>query len=550
MKLKLAVIFSVFPVLALFLFPVCSWASYIGPIISPDNDLGNQPILGPTKDREIEKIMNKCIDSPKHLIKQSGRYYACVDLHKPEGLNDISNPSAAQARANKLVEQAGVNHCSCSQIPVLLYDGLFECKPSSTAEKKKLDNFIQGKTPEEKSSTGEKNQNAINAGMSSQQKQALNQKVAGATGQVSGAFKSPASGGTPTPSSKKMGTITQAQGQQGTTPATGSNPANPSQTSGTAASAVSGASSKSNAPSPTTQAVQKPVNPPPAPTKPADKPKKSKPGFFAKIWNGIKKVGHYIITSRIGTGLILAGAAALMLTGFGAAPGVIIAASVLGAGIGLAAGPLTQGGPSKSLPPPAPLASSPSSSRPAPASASPQPTPTAPPEALSQTASLNANGTSALAKARKGAESFDDKKDSGVQAGPSAVVRPNKTPFKKSVVADRTPKTSHHSKAAEKNSTKPAKPKNSPPEKTSYIGDMLKGAVVVGAVGAGIGAIAGPWGAAIGAASGAVVGIAIAAGRDYLKNKEASSKAVRPAAQPKNQNPPKPPAWQAASLPY
>ncbi len=494
MKLKLAIISTVFPILALGLFPVSSWAN------PTPNDL-----------------MQECIKSPKHLIHPKGDiYYACGSVSRVDDKSLALEAADNQARrkfAQAILQGTGkhgmvlrnvniTNHWPIitEYAPGSPLWALAQYKPTA-AEKKKLDDSIARPTP-----------NPANSGMGNEGRQALNQKVAGsaAMGSARQAAKSTAAQGTPTPPpTKGMGNLaTQTQGQAN---ASGGTPTTPS------APPSSGKSQTSNQ-NPFTQDVNKPVAAPPAPKAPSDKPKKSKPGFFAKLWGGINKVGHYIATSRIATGLLLGLAAGLMVTGFGAAPGLIITAAVLGAGIGLAAGPLSNGGPSKPLQPPAPIASSPNSEGIL-ATTSPQPTP-------KDTFGLNKQKTMAYGNAI-GNQLAQNKSDSALsQSGPSAVVTPNQTPSKKTAGNSKMRKPSIHHKAAPKNhAAKQEKPKSSLPKKTSYVKDMLKGSAIVGVAGGILGAMTGGLpGAAIGSAAGAVIGAAIAAGRDYLTNKESSSK--------------------------
>jgi hypothetical protein len=91
----------------------------------------------------------------------------------------------------------------------------------------------------------------------------------------------------------------------------------------------------------------------PGPTTSTPDQAKSEPGFFGKIWNGIKSVANDVFSSRITTGILVGLTAGLIITGFGAPLGLIIAASAIGAGIGLLSGPLanTSNAPSQSKPP-------------------------------------------------------------------------------------------------------------------------------------------------------------------------------------------------------
>ncbi len=495
---------SAFPILTLCLFPIKSQAN-------------------PTDD-----LMQKCIKSPKHLIEEGNSYYACDSVSRVDDKSLAMDTADNRARfrfaqaflqgKNSGMVLKGVqviDHWKKSNSSKSPLWALAKYKPSPS-EKKKLDDFIK---------------NANNSGLTPKQTQALNQNVAGAISQAKGALNSSNNATTPTPTpNTAMGSLAQTKGN---------NPTNPSsQTPGNSGTPTTSpnASPSATPQTPTTQDVQKPITTPPAPEKP--QPKKSKPGFFAKIWNGIKKVGHYLATSRITTGLLLAGAAALMVTGFGAAPGVIIAAAVLGGGIGLAAGPLSQGGSSKSLPPPAPVASSPNSGNNG-APTTPQPTPKDTFGEKSPANNISANKAKTMGDAQAIANALNQNKenDAVTPGAPSAAVTANnKGQAKNSTPAPLAQKTSSHKNLSKPHVKAPVKQKKPAPQQTSYVKDALKGASIGATAGAAIGGAAGTFfggfgagpGAAIGAVTGAAIGATVAAWRDYSKNKESSQQKSSP----------------------
>ncbi len=385
------------------------------------------------------------------------------------------------------------------------------------------------------------------SGMDQGQEKEMQKHVANALSGATNSFGTKGSGAAPSPSSGGMGNLaSQTQGQS-------------SQTSGTGSSGATKTSPNGNPQNtdqlPLLPKTKAPPATPPAPT--TNKPKKSKPGFFAKIWNGIKKVGHYIISSRIGTGLMLGLAAALMVTGFGAAPGVIIAAAVLGAGIGLAAGPLTKSSASKALPPPPPIASSPTNSQnPSPTPTAPSPNPpaaTTPPEG---NVNLNTSGT--MDKANDIAKQLNQNKptENDTVPGPATVTARNTT---QNSQASKTRATAHPKNPGQhsKTSSVPSSPNKSAKAKASKVPipiakSAVEGAVLGGGLGWGLaaaGIISAPvWAsAALGVAAGAAVAAAGVAAWNYFKNKPTPAK---PKAKPqKNQNPGNTPKTQALPKP-
>ena len=384
------------------------------------------------------------------------------------------------------------------------------------------------------------------SGLHQSQKKILQGTVGAALKKATNPFGTNGSGATPVPPSGGMGNLTQTQGQ---TP----------QNSGAGSSGATKASPSENPQNsdqlPLLRKTETPPTTPPAP----DKPKKSKPGFFAKIWNGIKKVAHYIATSRIGTGLLLGAAAALMVTGFGAAPGVIIAAAVLGAGIGLAAGPLTNSSPSKALPPPPPIASSPTNSN------NPSPAPTTPAQSPSATATpqgkdTNIDSSRTMDKAKAIANQLNQNKPTEDETGsglpPSAAVTPRNT--NQNSLASNKPIPAHKNipKASSPYHKKPSAPSKksveAPKAGISVTKSAGYGAIVGGSAGLGLaaaGIISSPlWAsAAIGVAAGAAVAAAGAAAWNYFKNKPTPAKPkVKPQ---KNQNAGDAPKTQALPKP-
>ena len=529
MKLRILAISSFFPVLTLPLLPVFSRAAST-----------NDP------------IMQECIHSQHHLIKKGNNYFVCASSK----LNDISSADTAsetQARAvltkalqKKEISQNNVKIIKRWQNPDPAHSvhwTLLVYAPASQTEAKKLDDFIasKGKQP------------PPNSGIDHQQ---LAQNVSGATSGVAKAFKSPANGATPNPSSPQgMGNLSpQAQGQSNSSsPSPLISPTN----SSPAAKTPPTQNSQNTDQLPLLPKTKAPPATPPAPT--TNKPKKSKPGFFAKIWNGIKKVGHYIISSRIGTGLMLGLAAGLMVTGFGAAPGVIIAAAVLGAGIGLAAGPLSKSSASKALPPPPPIASSPTNSQ------NPNPTPTAPsPNPSAATTppegNINLNTSGTMNKANDIAKQLNQNKptENDTVSGPAAAAVTARNTTQNSQ-ASKLRATAHPKNPGQhsKTSSVPSSPNKSAKAKASKVPipiakSAVEGAVIGGSAGwalAAAGIISAPvWAsAALGVAAGAAVAAAGVAAWNYFKNKPTPAK---PKAKPqKNQNPGNTPKTQALPKP-
>ncbi len=389
------------------------------------------------------------------------------------------------------------------------------------------------------------------SGMGQGQGNEMQKNVRGAIAPVNKAFNGEGgSGAAPSPSSGGMGKFaSQTQGQS-------------SQTSGTGSSSATGTSTNGNSQninqSPLTKETKTPPVAPPSPESPSTSaPAKSKPGFFAKIWNGIKKVGHYIISSRIGTGLMLGLAAGLMVTGFGAAPGVIIAAAVLGAGIGLAAGPLTKSSASKALPPPPPIASSPTNSQnPSPTPTTPSPNPPAAPAATTPPGeNINLNPNETMKDANATAQSLNQNKPTendtvpGPDA-PAATARNTTQNSRASKTHPRNPGQHSNTHGVPSSPAKSAKAK-SPKVPIPIAKSAVEGAVVGGGLGWGLaaaGIISAPvWAsAALGVAAGAAVVAAGAAAWNYFKDKPAPAKPVKPQ---KNQNPGNPPKTQALPKP-
>ncbi len=517
MKLKLTIFPLAFLVLTLSGFPVRSWAS------------------------KKDDLMQECIKSPKHLIhnKKGDIYYACdyVSGVDDKSLASDTAESRARFRLGKVyapINKDGTMTLSNTFIIDTWIDpksndmwALAQYTPQSPEEKKKLDSFINNKAP-----------NGKNSGSNSQQ---LAKNVAKATGGVRQAFPSKKTATPNPPPSQGMGNLT-PQATQG----------QPTSTSGAGSSAATNTSLKANPQNtdelPLLQKTKTPPETPPAPT--TDKPKKSKPGFFAKIWNGIKKVAHYIATSRIATGLLLGAAAALMVTGFGAAPGVIIAAAVLGGGIGLAAGPLTKSSPSKTLPPPLPIASSPAnSSNPNPAPAPTTPSSPAPAASTPQGGNIVLNAAGTMNRAKDIANQLNQNKSAEDETSlglPSAAVTPRNNVTQNSLTSEHAPAHKKNQKTSSKPSKTPASPsKNVAAPKTpnsiaksAGYGAMLGGGLGLGLAAAGI--VTAPlWAsAAIGVAAGAAVAAAGAAAWNYFKNKPTPPKAATPA---KTANTPKTP---------
>jgi hypothetical protein len=529
MKLKTAIVSSFFLILALCLLPVRSQAE------------------------ANSTEMQECIKSPKHLIKEGNAYFACGSSKLddiPSANTDAENHARAvllQALQKKKITLNHVNIFDHWKNPVSAHSArwaVLEYTPASQVEAKKLDEFIASKASGP-TSPNKKEQPVPSSGINSQQ---LAQNVSGATSGVSQAFKSSTNEATPNPSSPQaMGNL--ASQTQGQTP----------QNSGTGSSGATKASPNENPQNsdqrPLLQKTRTPPATPPAP----DKPKKSKPGFFAKIWNGIKKVGHYIATSRIGTGLLLGAAAALMVTGFGAAPGVIIAAAVLGGGIGLAAGPLANSSPSKALPPPPPIASSTTNSNnPSPAPTTTAPNPPAVPTPPGGTISLNSGNV--MTEANATAKSLNQNKPTEDETGsglpPSAAVTPRNT--NQNSLASNKPVPTHKNipKASSPYHKKPSAPSKksveAPKAGISVTKSAAYGAIVGGSAGLGLaaaGIISSPlWAsAAIGVAAGAAVAAAGVAAWNYFKNKPAPAKPkVKPQ---KNQNAGDAPKTQALPRP-
>ncbi len=526
MKLKLTIFPLAFLVLTLSGFPVRSWAS------------------------KKDDLMQECIKSPKHLIhnKKGDIYYACdyVSGVDDKSLASDTAESRARFRLGKVyapINKDGTMTLSNTFIIDTWIDpksndmwALAQYTPQSPEEKKKLDSFINNKAP-----------NGKNSGSNSQQ---LAKNVAKATGGVRQAFPSKKTATPNPPPSQGMGNLT-PQATQG----------QPTSTSGAGSSAATNTSLKANPQNtdelPLLQKTKTPPETPPAPT--TDKPKKSKPGFFAKIWNGIKKVAHYIATSRIATGLLLGAAAALMVTGFGAAPGVIIAAAVLGGGIGLAAGPLANSSPSKTLPPPLPIASSPAnSSNPNPAPTTTAPNPPAVPTPPGGTISLNSGNV--MTEANATAKSLNQNKPTEDETGsglpPSAAVTPRNTNQNSLASNKPIPALKNIPKASSPYHKKPSAPSKksveAPKAGISVTKSAGYGAIVGGSAGLGLaaaGIISSPlWAsAAIGVAAGAAVAAAGAAAWNYFKNKPTPAKPkVKPQ---KNQNAGDAPKTQALPKP-